>query len=55
MTNINAQINLFALHNLIAITIVFHISYHCAIMSQITLNITIHGSNYHKLLRHFIP
>ena len=34
--NINAQIIFFPLQKLIAITIVFHISYQCAIMTEIT-------------------
>ena len=55
MISINAQMNLFALKKLIAKTIVFHISYQYAIMSEIILNITIHGTNYNRLLRHFIP
>ena len=55
MININAQIIFFALQKLIAITIEFHISYQCAIMSEITLNISLHGSNCNRLLRHLIP
>ena len=54
MISINAQMILFAFQKLIAITIVFHISYQCAILSEITLNI-IDGSKYNRLLRHFIP
>ena len=45
----------FKVKKLIAITIVYHISYQCAIMSEITLNIKIHGSNYNKLQSHFLP
>ena len=44
----------FALQKLIAITIVFHKSYQCAIMSDINWNITIHGSICSRLLRHLI-
>ena len=55
MKNINAQIIFFALQKLIAITIEFHLSYEWAIMSEITLNITLHVSNCNRLLRHFIP
>ena len=48
---------------LIAITIVFHnwkdncnlYRTNVAIKSEITLNITYHGSNWNRLLRHFIP
>ena len=56
MININVQI----IFN--AITILFHTAFQCAIkseiniditLSEITLNITIHGSNYNRLLRHF--
>ena len=35
--------------------ILFHKSFQCAIMSEITLNITLHGSNCSRLLGHFIP
>ena len=42
----------FALQNWIAITIEFHISYECTIMSEI---ITLHGYNCNRLLRHLIP
>ena len=45
----------FGLQKLIAITIVVHVSYQNAIMSEIILKITLHGSNYNRLLRHFIP
>ena len=55
MININAQIIFFALQKLIAITIEFHMSYQCAIMSEITLTITLHGSNCNRLHRQFIP
>ena len=55
MTNINAQIIFFALHKLIAITIEFHITYQCTIMSEITSNIRLHGSYCNGLLRRFIP
>ena len=55
MINIKALIIFFPLLKLIAITIVFHISYQCAIMSEITLNMTLHGSCSIRLLRHFIP
>ena len=55
MISINAQIILFGLQKLIAITIVVHVSYQNAIMSEIILKITLHGSNYNRLLRHFIP
>ena len=51
----NAQIIFFALQKLIAITIVFHIAYQYTIMSEMTLNITLHGSNYNRLQRHVIP
>ena len=55
MININAQIIFFYVKkSSIAITILFHMSYQCAIMPVITLNITIHGSNYNGLQRHFI-
>ena len=37
------------------ITIVFHITYKCGIILEITLNITLHGSNSKRLLRNFIP
>ena len=47
--NMHTQIILFPLQKLIAITIVFHRSYHCAIMSEMTLNITLHGSNCSKI------
>ena len=49
MIYINAQIIFFALQTLIAITIAFHILYQCAIMSEIILNITLHGSNCTRL------
>ena len=39
----------------IAITIQIHTIYLCAIMLEITLNITLHGSNYNRSQRHFIP
>ena len=52
MINFNAQI---ALQIFIEKTIKFPISYQCAIMSEITLNITVHGSNCYRLLRHLIP
>ena len=55
LLNINAQIIFFSVKKLIAITIVFHISCQCAILSAITLNIAVNGSNYNRLLRHFIP
>ena len=55
MININAQIILFPLKKLIAITIIFHISYQCAIMLDITLRIILQRSNYNRLLRHYIP
>ena len=45
MININAQNIFLALQKLMAITIEFHITYQCAIMSEITLYITIRGSN----------
>ena len=63
MINMNAQIIFIPLQKLIAITIVFHISYQCAIMSEITFNITLQGpncdgklqcSNRNRLRRHFI-
>ena len=53
--NINAQLIFVSVKKLIAITIVFHISYQCAIMSEITLNITLHGStiiDYKDILFH---
>ena len=53
--NINALIIFFALHKLIAMTIEFHITYQCAIILEIALNITLHGSNCNRLLRLFIP
>ena len=34
---------LFTMKKLITITIIFHILYQCAIMSEITLNITLHN------------
>ena len=55
MTNINVQIIFFALQTSIAITIVFHIAYQCNIMSEMTLTITLHGSNDNRLLKYFIP
>ena len=55
MININTQIIFFALQKLIAITIQIHISFQSAIMLDITLNITLHGSNCNGLQRHFIP
>ena len=51
--NHNAQSIFFAMQKLIAV-IIFHISYECAIMSEIT-NISLHGFNCNKLLRHFLP
>ena len=39
MINIKAEIIFFALQKLITITIVFHVSYQWAILSEITLNI----------------
>ena len=54
MININAQIIFFAFQKLNAITIVFHIAYQCEIMSEITLNITIHGPNNNGLLTKII-
>ena len=45
----------FALQKVIANSIVYHISYKCAIMSEITLNITLQGSCSIRLLRLFIP
>ena len=36
-------------------TKLIHKSCECGIMSEITLNITLHGSNCIILLRHFIP
>ena len=47
------QIIFIALQKLIAITIAFHKSYQCGIMSEITLNISLYGSNCNKLLRQF--
>ena len=55
MININAQIIFFPVQKLIAITIVYHIWYQCALMSEITLNITLHCSNCNRLLRHIVP
>ena len=55
MININAQMNFLALQKLKTITILFHKSCQCGIRSEITLNITLHGSNRSSLLRHFIP
>ena len=43
MKNINAQLIFYALQKLSANIIVF-IAYQCAIMSEITLNITLHRS-----------
>ena len=54
LININAQIIFFAFQKFIVITIVFHQPYQCAIMSEITWNITLHGSNWSRLLWHFI-
>ena len=54
MININAQIIFFSVKKSIAITILFHMSFQCTIMPEITLNITIHGSNYNRLQRYFI-
>ena len=42
MISINAQIIIFPVQKLIAITIVFHISSQFAMMTEITLNITLH-------------
>ena len=42
ISSINAQIIYFPVQKLIEITIDFHILYQCAIMSEISLNITIH-------------
>ena len=39
----------------IAITIQIHTTYQCAIMSEITLYITLHSSNYNQSQGHFIP
>ena len=39
----------------IAITIEFHISCQYAILSEIISNITLHDSNYNRILRHFVP
>ena len=39
---------------LLTLTIVFHISYQCA-MSEISLSMTIQGINYNRPLRHIIP
>ena len=47
MINIKAQIIFFALQKLIAIKIVFHIPYQCA-MSEISLSMTLQGSNYNR-------
>ena len=55
MISINSRIIFFALHKLIAITIVFHKSYQCDNMSEITVKISLHGCDYNRLLRHFIP
>ena len=44
MNDINAQIIFVALQKLIAIKIVFYISNQCAIMTETTLNMTLHGS-----------
>ena len=55
MINIIVEIIFFALQKLIAKTIAFHKSYQCAIMSEIIINILLHGSNCNRLLRHFIP
>ena len=52
--NMNTKIIFFVLHKLIAITIVYHISYQSAIMSEIALNITLRGSTCNRLLRQFI-
>ena len=43
MIKINVHIIFFALHELIATRIVYHISYQCAIMLEITLHITLLG------------
>ena len=40
---------------IIRIKIVFHISYQCDIMSEITSNIILQGYNYNRLLKYFIP
>ena len=48
MIHFNAQIILFALEKLIAITIEFHIAYQCAIISEMSLIRTLHGSNYNN-------
>ena len=45
----------FALQKLIAVIFVFHISQQYAIISEITLNVSLHRSNCTKLLTHFIP
>ena len=39
---------------LITTVVVFYISLWCAIMSEITLNISLHGSNSNRLLRNLL-
>ena len=55
MINLNAQIIFFPVQKPMAITIVFHISFQCAILSEIPINIPSHGSNCNRFIRHFIP
>ena len=52
MINIHTKVIFFALQKLITITIVFCKSYQC-IMSEMTLNITLLGSNCNRLLKIF--
>ena len=47
----NAEIIFFVLHQLTAITIVYHISYQCAIMSKNTYKHNITGSACNRLIR----
>ena len=52
--NMNAQIILFELQKWFAMTTISHLI-PTWIMSEITLNITLHSSNCNRFLRHFIP
>ena len=47
--------NFLALQKLIVMRNVYIISYHCAILSEKTLSISLHVINCNKILRHFPP
>ena len=55
IADINEQFIFFALQKLIVIINVFINSYQCAIISEMALNISLHGSDCNKLQRHFHP